>query len=849
MKEITNVKKVNKLSKEFLNNSSFKNQIYMYNPNLIAVLDSNWIIKSVNYKFLNTTGYTNNELQNKTISRFINEINISDIQKSLTENSSDFWKSEVSTNDKSGKNLFLLIEISLLKNDDGIAEGLLFSAEDRTEYNSLKNEFNEKSIRLESIFEAFPDKLFKMSRDGIIKDYYIAGIENLFVPPDKFLGKNFRDVLPEKARDSLSNAFKRVNELSSIVTYEYSVEIQNEERYYEARLVPARDGDILNIIRDITDRKKTENEIQLLISALDAADKSILITQKDGEIIWINKAFTDLTGYTFSEVKGKNPNILESGLNKIEIYKNLWDTIKRGKSWYGQLYNKRKNGTTYIDEQTIIPVFNDTGDITNFIAIMNDISFHKKLEEQLDYHLSLWNLVSDAVIVADKDFNIILWNKGAENIYGWKFDEVIGKNITGFVDTDISSADKENIHKTLIETGVIRYESVQKNIKGERFWIGSTVSAIKNNDGKVIGYISINRNITDKKKMLEDIKNERNLLKSIFDSTSECILVFDKNRRIMMFNQTALDCLSVASENLLGKKVYEIFYGNNGIGKEWDNRLSMIITGNEIKRYEDFISLDSGKKYLRSAFFPVNDNSGINLAGIIFNDITYEKLAEENYLQTEKLTTMGKMSAYISHEMKTPLNSINMNIDILKNALQLSPVRQKSFDIIQKEVKRLSRLMKDILQFSKIDKYSHQEISVYQVINNIRILLEPILQKKNITIENKVEDIKIHFNPEKLESVFIHLIENSIDAVESGGLIFIYSEKDDFEKKLSIFIKDNGCGIKEPEKIFQPFYTTKKDGTGLGMAIVKNILMHYNSDINLLSGKEGDTIFQLIINI
>lgn len=850
MDKMNSTKKVFDLSESSQKSSELLNHFFTYNPIIMAVLDSNGVFKSVNSKFISKLKYKSEEIIDKEINVIANDINLPEINYFLKTKPNGIWKSDIIAKDKEGENLFLSAEITLIKDNSSNFIDFLFSAEDKTEYKKIKVKLDERSLRIDSIFKAFPDKLFLMNYEGIIKDYYIADQENLFIPPTEFLGQNFYEILPPIAANSLLVAFKKAKETHSISTYEYSVNIKNEERYYEGRLVPYENGEILNIVRNISDKKKAEDEIQLLISALEAADNSVVITEKEGKIIWVNKAFENLTGYTLSEAKGQNPRILKSGLNDKEVYQKLWDKIKSGQSWFGHLYNKRKDGTIYLDEQTITPIFNNNGQIINFIAIKNDLTIQKKLEEQQDLHLGLWNLITDAVVVTDKDFKINLWNKGAENLYGWKFNEVHKKDISEFINSNNPNSYTENIFKKLIETGEVKTESIQKNKKEEKLWIDSTVSAIWDSEKNVIGYICLNRDITDKMKMVEEISNDRELLKSIFDSTADCILVIDKNKRIVMFNNAALDYLELPKKQIIYKEISYVMKDYKKIGNMWDGRINEILNGQQLKRFEDSDNVKDAIRYIKSVFFPIFDSVGnVNFAGIIFSDITVEKLVEENYLETERLTTIGKMATYISHEMKTPLNSINMNIDILKNTLQLPPLRQRSFDIIQKEVKRLSHLMKDVLQFSKYDNLNGLETSICQIINNIKILVEPILNKKDIIFINKVEDVKVHFNPEKLESAFIQLIENSIDAVSTGGEIIMYSKKDADMKHLFVFIKDNGYGIKEPDKIFQPFYTTKKDGTGLGMSIIKNILIQNNGDIALLSSKEGETIFKLIFNI
>lgn len=140
---------------------------------------------------------------------------------------------------------------------------------------------------------------------------------------------------------------------------------------------------IFGIVYDITDRIKVENELRLRSAALEAAANSVVITDNLGKILWANNAFTRLTGYKLSEAMGQNPRFLKSGLQNDEFYENLWNTIREGKTWRGELSNRKKDGTIYTEEMTITPIADETGKISHYIAIKYDITDRKKSEEEL----------------------------------------------------------------------------------------------------------------------------------------------------------------------------------------------------------------------------------------------------------------------------------------------------------------------------------------------------------------------------------------------------------------------------------------------------------------------------------
>ena len=152
--------------------------------------------------------------------------------------------------------------------------------------------------------------------------------------------------------------------------------------------VPLRDerGKIVGIIgigRDITDHKQMDEELRKLSLAVEQSPVSIVITDIKGNIEYVNPKFTELTGYTYNEVIGKNPRILKSGEYTPKFYKELWDTITSGKEWRGELHNKKKNGELYWEHASISPIKDKEGVITHYLGVMEDITEIKHLEMQL----------------------------------------------------------------------------------------------------------------------------------------------------------------------------------------------------------------------------------------------------------------------------------------------------------------------------------------------------------------------------------------------------------------------------------------------------------------------------------
>lgn len=140
---------------------------------------------------------------------------------------------------------------------------------------------------------------------------------------------------------------------------------------------------LFSIIHDITDRVRAEEEIMKLSLAIKQSPVLVVITDTEGSIEYVNPKFENVTGYRLEEVRGQNPRILKSGHTSIETYKELWNTIKSGKTWKGEFYNKKKNGDFYWESVSISPIFNSNNELTHFLAVKEDITESKNYEAQL----------------------------------------------------------------------------------------------------------------------------------------------------------------------------------------------------------------------------------------------------------------------------------------------------------------------------------------------------------------------------------------------------------------------------------------------------------------------------------
>ncbi len=168
-----------------------------------------------------------------------------------------------------------------------------------------------------------------------------------------------------------------------------------------ARCAEAFDPRTVDLVRRLTqqvslslDHAAGLTEIQLQSLALDGVRHSVVITARDGRIEWVNPAFTALTGYTREEAVGRTPALLKSGLHSPPFFEELWKTILAGRTWEGEVTNRRKDGSLYVEDQTITPVRDEKGEIAHFVAVKRDVTERKRIEESI-VHLARHDPLTD----------------------------------------------------------------------------------------------------------------------------------------------------------------------------------------------------------------------------------------------------------------------------------------------------------------------------------------------------------------------------------------------------------------------------------------------------------------------
>jgi PAS domain S-box-containing protein len=247
----------------------------------------------------------------------------------------------------------------------------------------------ESQRRQQAILDAVPDLVWLKDSKGRYLAVNRAWSEFHGVDEARAIGRTGSQIFPEAVAAKFEALYQSAVSAGRPLRFETEVPRAGlAPAAFETSLVPLFDGNgdysgMAGIARDVSARKAALETLRLQSGALEAAANGIVITDRTGNILWCNPAFSALTGYSSSEVLCKNPRILKSGRQDRAFYERLWKTILAGDVWQGELVNRRKDGAFYHEEMTITPVRNSSGEITHFIAIKQDISQRKLAETRL----------------------------------------------------------------------------------------------------------------------------------------------------------------------------------------------------------------------------------------------------------------------------------------------------------------------------------------------------------------------------------------------------------------------------------------------------------------------------------
>ena len=478
------------------------------------------------------------------------------------------------------------------------------------------------------------------------------------------------------------------------------------------------------------ERLKIEyKKLDEIVSAIGA---NLVLVDHDGRVIWTNRLIRDRVG---ENVVGKNCH--EIYIEEFSPCRNcvVGEAFRTKRQQHHLRRTRDKQGNPRYFQIISTPILDEQGNVREVLELMQDVTELKILENQLDQKSGFLQAVmassADAVIGLDPELRITSWNRGAQSMFGYDEEEILGKPLSILIPEDLKQKKElEWISQQIRKSGYIRnYETERLTKDGRRLQVEITRTVIYDRDGKILG------------------------------------------------------------------------------------------------------------------------------SSAILRDISERKALEARLLQSERLATIGKMAARVAHEIRNPLSSISLNVELLEDEIQaFQPASTEEsrtlLKAISEEVDRLTQITEEYLQFSRFPKSQFHPGNVNEVLEDLLDFMEFEFSKKNIAVESYLDSTvpDSWLDRAQMRQALLNIIRNAIESMKENGKLEIRTSSDG-DGIIRIEIKDTGEGISPEnlEKIFDPFYTTKDVGTGLGLPMSQQIVSEHQGKIVCKSESGVGTTFTILL--
>jgi PAS domain S-box-containing protein len=599
----------------------------------------------------------------------------------------------------------------------------------------------------------------------------------------------------------------------------------------------------------------SDSNLKDITAALDASS-IVAITNEKGNITFVNQKFIDISGYEESELIGQNHNILNSGYHDAEFFKNLWKTISSGEIWKGEIRNKSKDGSYYWVDTTIVPFLNKKGKPYQYVSIRSDITNRKAAEEAV---ISTMKDIKDIKFALDQHSIVAITDAHGKITYvNDKFCEISKYSVEELMGQDHRILNSgyhtkeffKELWKTIGNGDVWQGEIYNRAKDGTNYWVDTTIVPFLNEQGRPYQYVAIRTDITTRKKTKEQLKET---LKEISDfkfalDQSAIVAFTDEKGIITNVNDNFCKISKYSRGELIGQDHRILNSGTHS--KVFFKELWKTIGSGQVWKGEIQNRAKDGTFYwVDTTIVPFLNEQGKPYQYLaIRNDITERKRTEEVIHRQDKLAAVGQLAAGVAHEIRNPLTSMRGYTEFL-SLDETDPQRKEFLDIILDEIERVNNIVEEFMVLAKPKAIELEEKNIIPIIKNVVSLLEFEARKKNVHLhlECQEEIIQVECDENRLKQVFLNFIKNGIEAMPNGGDLIVKTCIND--QNVQISIQDTGIGIPEEKlkKLGEPFYTTKKNGNGLGLMVSFKIIESHNGRVYVESELNKGTTFNILL--
>jgi two-component system, cell cycle sensor histidine kinase and response regulator CckA len=730
-------------------------------------------------------------------------------------------------------------------------------------------------VQYRALLEAAPDAIVVVNQSAVIV-LVNAQAERLFgYRRGELIGKPADILVPEHFRSQHGEQHSRFlaapSERPMVAGLElFGLRKDGTEFPAEIRFSPLDTNEgllISSAIRDISDRRRTEEDLRRLASIVACSDDAILGKTTEGIITSWNAGAERIFGYSPPEAIGQPVSMLVPADRPDEVPRML-ECLKRGETVeHFETIRLRKDGNEVQIELTVSPIRDALERIVGASTIGRDISVRKAAEKQLVQmearYRGLLEAAPDAMVVVNQAGEIVLLNLQAEKQFGYRRDELVGqkmKNIVpkGFAERLIADA-RRSVEDALAQQIGMGIELNGRRKNGSEFPIEIMLSPLDGVDGILV--TAAIRDITERKRREADLSR----LAAVVESSDDAIIGKTLNGIITNWNAGAQQIYGYSAEEIVGKSMSILFSPDRAT--EVMETLEKVRRGERVKKSDDIRVRKDGKEvHVAFSHAPIRNANG-DVVGIstVARDVTESKQLEAMFRQAQKMEAVGQLAGGVAHDFNNLLGVILGYTGLMLDRLGPDDPQRKGITEIQKAGDRAALLTRQLLAFSRKQVLQPKVLDLNAVVAGTEELLQRLIGEdiELLVVLNPALG-RIEADAGQLEQIIMNLAVNARDAMPPGGKLTIETANVEIDEEYAaqhpsthtgphvmLSVTDTGCGMDAKTKahIFEPFFTTKEfgRGTGLGLSTVYGIVKQSGGSVWVYSEVGIGTTFKIYL--
>ncbi len=479
-------------------------------------------------------------------------------------------------------------------------------------------------------------------------------------------------------------------------------------------------------------------------------------------------------------------------------------------------------------------------DDTRTIHVLKDITDRREAERR---YRELFDSIQEGLFFATPDGRFLDVNDAMVRMLGYASrEELLRADVSPHLYP--APETREKFMRALNERGVLRnYEETLRRKDGTLLHTLQNITAVRDARGRIAQIRGLMLDVTEQKTFQSQLQRERDFNQKILNTTQSMILVLDTAGLISYANRRCYEA-GYQENELIGHRLVD--WVESSHRGDFDAALETTANGHQVENLELRVRRSDGSMgHFSISLSPMRDEQNtVNSVVVVMTDITDAALLQAKLAHSEKMATIGRLVSGVAHEVNNPLAAILGFTDLLLENPEVPEPAREDLKIILHETQRTKDIVQDLLSFARQRPVQRELVQVNTVLRQTIKLRSYDFASHGVEVLEEFEDVLAPAlgDSQQLQQVFLNILNNAYDAVQEAGQrgrIKIHTRRQN--EMIEVAISDNGTGITDPQRIFDPFYTTKQvgKGTGLGLSICYGIVRAHGGEIQCWNNEEG----------